>query len=147
MAKKKFKDTNLGRILIGAAGVISPALGNILDGTLSAGEALSAIKSSDISPEDKAKLEQLYINQQIVEDQEITKRWESDNKSSAFTRYVRPSLLIYLVAATSILVVSDSYGGFDFEVKEQWSSLITALLVTAFGAYFGGKSVEKTFRK
>ena len=32
MAKKKFKDTTVGQLLFGAASVINPTLGNVLQG-------------------------------------------------------------------------------------------------------------------
>lgn len=40
--KKKFKDTTVGRMLLGAAGVINPELGNVLKGVTSPKEAISA---------------------------------------------------------------------------------------------------------
>ena len=35
MPKKKFKDTTVGKLLLGAAKVINPALGNVLEGVIS----------------------------------------------------------------------------------------------------------------
>ena len=54
--KKKFKDTTFGRILQGAAHVINPALGKLLEGVMSPKEAIQAITESKISVEDKIKL-------------------------------------------------------------------------------------------
>ena len=147
MAKKKFKDTGVGRILIGAAGIISPALGNVLKGTGTVGEALAAIKQSDISPEDKAKLEALYIEQQITEDQEITKRWTSDNDAGKLTRYIRPLTLIFLTGMLTFFTYLDSAEGIAFHVEDKWVSLWSLAYITFVTAYAGGKSIEKTFRK
>ena len=53
--KKKFKDTTFGKILLGAAHVINPALGKLLEGVVSPKEAIQAITESKISVEDKIK--------------------------------------------------------------------------------------------
>ena len=55
MPKKKFKDTTVGKLLLGAAKVINPALGNVLEGVISPSEAIKEITKSDISTEDKDK--------------------------------------------------------------------------------------------
>ena len=148
MAKrKKFKDTNLGRILIGAAGIVSPALGDVLKGSGTVGEALSAIRNSGIPNEEKAKLEALYVEQQIIEDQEITKRWTSDNDAGGLTRYIRPTLLITLTIMMLGFTFLDSSELYAFNVEAKWVDMWSLLAMTASGAYFGGKSIEKTFRK
>ena len=147
MARKKFKDTTLGRILIGAAGVISPGLGEVLAGTETVSGALKTIRDSDISPEDKAKLEALYIEQQITEDQEITKRWTSDNTAGTITRYVRPMTAILLTVLMLLFTWLDSADAYAFHVEEKWTSFWGIAYLTVIGAYFGGKSMEKTFKK
>ena len=35
MPKKQFKDTTVGKLLLGAAGMINPALGSVLQGVVS----------------------------------------------------------------------------------------------------------------
>ena len=147
MAKKRFNETTIGRILIGAAGTISPALGAVLKGTGTIGDALKAIRSSGIPDEDKAKLEALYVEQQIVEDQEITKRWTSDNNAGSLTRYIRPTLLIVLTVMMLGFTYLDSAENLAFSVEDKWVDLWSLLAMTTYGAYFGGKSIEKTFRK
>ena len=47
--KKKFKDTTVGRMLLGAARLINPKLGNVFKNVTSPKEAISAIGKSDIS--------------------------------------------------------------------------------------------------
>ncbi len=56
MSKKKFKETTVGQLLFGAASVINPTLGNILQGVTSPKEALAEITKSGVSQEDKIKL-------------------------------------------------------------------------------------------
>ena len=50
---KKFKDTTVGKLLLGAAGMINPTLGNLLEGVTSPKEAIAEITKSDVSNEEK----------------------------------------------------------------------------------------------
>ena len=56
MAKKKFKNTTVGKILLGAASLVNPTLGNVLSGVLSPADALAEITKSNIPVDDKIKL-------------------------------------------------------------------------------------------
>ena len=51
MSKKKFKDTTVGQLLFGAASVINPTLGNVLQGVTSPKEAIEAITKADAPAE------------------------------------------------------------------------------------------------
>ncbi len=147
MARKKFRDTTVGRLLIGAAGIVSPGLGKLLEGSGTVGQALQYIRTSDIPQEEKAKLEALYVEQQIIEDQEITKRWESDNNAGSVTRYIRPVSLIVVTILMLLFTFLDSSDMYAFVVEEKWVTFWQGLAMIMYGAYFGGKSMEKTFRK
>ena len=46
MSKKKFKDTTIGKMLLGAAGLVSPTLGNVLQGVTSPKDAIAEITKS-----------------------------------------------------------------------------------------------------
>ena len=46
---KQFKDTTVGKLLFGAATVINPTLGNVLQGVTSPKEAIAEITKSDVS--------------------------------------------------------------------------------------------------
>jgi len=72
MPKKKFKDTTVGKILLGAATVINPSLAKVLEGVISPSEAIKEITKSDISTEHKIKLQQLIYEQQNKEIEAIT---------------------------------------------------------------------------
>ena len=147
MARKKFRDTAVGRVLIGAASFISPPLGKLLEGSGTVGEALNYIRTSDIPQDKKAELEALYVKQQIIEDQEITKRWQSDNDAGTVTRYIRPVSLIVVTALMLFFTYLDSADMIAFHVEEKWVTFWQGLAMIMYGAYFGGKSMEKTFRK
>ena len=63
--KKKFKETTVGKLLFGAASVVSPQLGAVLNGVTSPKEAIAEITKAKISVDDKIKLQQLVYEQEV----------------------------------------------------------------------------------
>jgi len=74
-------------------------------------------------------------------EQEITKRWVSDNEHF-LTRLVRPLVLIYLLLVLTIMAFMDGNIG-NFHIATAYIPLFQALAVTAVGGYF----VVRTFDK
>ena len=94
MSKKKFKDTTVGQVLLGAASMINPTLGNVLQGVTTPKEAIEAITKSDAPADDKIKLQQLIYDQQNKEIEAITSRWKADSLSDSWlSKNVRPLVL------------------------------------------------------
>ena len=140
---KKFKDTTVGKLLLGAAKVINPALGSVLEGVISPGEAIKEITKSDISTEDKIKLQQLIHEQQNKEIKETTKRWVSDNATDSYlTRNIRPLTLAFLTLTLFIYIILDSSLK-GFKIDSNWIDLLSSLLLLVYGGYFGMRSAEK----
>jgi len=143
MPKKKFKDTTVGKLLLGAAKVINPALGEVLEGVVSPKEAISEITKSNISTEDKIKLQQLIHEQQNKEMEETTKRWVSDNETDSYlTRNIRPLTLAFLTLTLFIYIILDSSLE-GFKIDSNWIDLLSSLLFLVYGGYFGMRSAEK----
>ena len=143
MSKKKFKDTTVGQILLGAASAINPTLGRVLEGVTSPKEALSQITKADISAEDKIKLQEMIYDHQNKEMEAVTNRWQSDMASdNKLSKSVRPLTLIFLFVSTVVLIFIDS-GFINFAVDDEWKELLKMLLITITAAYFGGRSYEK----
>ena len=141
--KKKFKDTTVGKLLLGVATVINPTLGKVLEGVTDPKQAIEEISKSDISTEDKIKLQELLYQSQIYEMQEVSKRWNSDMTSdNKLSKSVRPLTLIFLFVSTVLLIFIDS-GFINFAVDDEWKELLKKLLITITAAYFGGRSYEK----
>ena len=65
------------------------------------------------------------------------------NSDSWLSKNVRPLVLIFLVISTVLMVFIDA-GVISFEVKTSWIDLLQLVLITVIGAYFGGRSYEKT---
>ena len=141
--RKKFKNTVVGQILLGAASAINPTLGKVLEGVTSPKEALSKITQSDISSADKIRLQEMIYDQQVKESEAVTARWQSDMASdNNLSKSVRPLVLVFLSVCTILLIFVDS-GFINFVVDSEWKDLLKVLLMTTVAAYFGGRSYEK----
>lgn len=124
-------------------------LGNILGNLL--GKADTIIDEVITSQEEKLKLknelQKIIQEQEALIEQEVTKRWESDNSQSSWLpRNIRPLVLAWLVVSTTLLIFIDA-GAIDFVVDDEWKSTITAILTITIGAYFGSRGFEKINKK
>ena len=144
MAKKKFKDTTVGQLLFGAASVINPTLGNVLQGLTSPKEALAAITKSDVSAEDKIKLQQIIYDQQNKKIESITSRWEADSISDSWlSKNVRPLVLVWCIVIFSLAGILDSIESLPFHINELWNDTFEKIMMSVVLAYFGGRTTEK----
>jgi len=144
MAKKKFKDTTVGQLLFGAASVINPTLGNVLQGLTSPKEALAAITKSNVSAEDKIKLQQIIYDQQNKEIESITSRWEADSMSDSWlSKNVRPLILVWCIVIFSLAGILDSIESLPFHINELWNDTFEKIMMSVVLAYFGGRTTEK----
>ncbi len=144
MSKKKFKDTTVGQLLFGAASVINPTLGSILQGVASPKEAIEAITKSDASAEDKVKLQQIIFEQQNKEIQAITSRWQSDSMSDSWmSKNVRPLVLVWCIVVFSFAGILDSVESIPFTIHDNWNSTFENVMMAVVLAYFGGRTTEK----
>ena len=90
----------------------------------------------------KIKFEQMFLQARASAEEQITRRWESDNKAGWLPANIRPLTLAFLVVSTVLLIFIEG-GAIDFQVKDNWIDLLQLVLITVIGAYFGGRSVEK----
>ena len=142
--KKKFAESTVGKLLFGAASIVNPALGNILKGVTSPGEAIAAIGKSDASSDDKIKLQQLIYEQQNKEMEAITSRWEADSKSDSWlSKNVRPMVLIWCIVVFSFAGLLDSVETVPFVIHDNWNDTFEKVMMAVVLAYFGGRSGEK----
>jgi hypothetical protein len=143
-SKKKFKDTTVGQLLFGAASVINPTLGNVLQGVTSPKEAIEAITKSDAPAEDKVKLQQIIYEQQEKELKAITSRWEADSMSDSWmSKNVRPLVLIWCIVIFSLAGILDSVENIPFQINNTWNDTFEKVMMAVVLAYFGGRTTEK----
>ena len=59
-------------------------------------------------------------------------------------KYIRPVTLICLMVMFMATMIADSLDYLPFNVKDSYVSLLEILMLTAFGAYFAGRTIEKS---
>ena len=136
MAKKLlFKDTKVGKFLAESGSSIVDTLGSALPDKGLLAIVKNLISKQPMPIKDKEMALRL-LDQDITEMQEVTKRWSSDlNSDNKLSKNVRPLTLIFF----SVAYVIGWY--LDYSLEN-----ITGLLSLIVGAYFGGRSYEKTRR-
>ena len=141
---KKFKDTTVGKLLLGAAGMINPTLGSVLEGVTSPKEAIAEITKADVSNEEKIKLQQLIYEQQNKEIEAITNRWQADAASDSWlSKNVRPLVLVWCIVVFSFAGILDSVESIPFNIGVTWNDTFEKVMMAVVLAYFGGRSGEK----
>jgi len=144
MSKKPFKETTVGKLLFGAATVINPTLGNVLNGVTNPKEAIAEITKAKISTDDKIKLQQLIYEQQNKEIESITSRWKADaNSDSWLSKNVRPLVLVWCIVVFSFAGLLDSIDNVPFHIGELWNDTFEKVMMAVVLAYFGGRTTEK----
>ena len=144
MPKKKFKDTTVGKMLLGAAGLVNPTLGSVLQGVTSPKEAIAEITKSKIPNEEKIKLQQLIYEQQNKEMEAVTNRWQADAASDSWlSKNVRPLILVWCIVVFSFAGILDSIDSIPFHIGEVWNDTFEKVMMACVLAYFGGRTTEK----
>ena len=142
-SKKKFKDTRVGKFLTKVAPNILKGVSDIVPdaGILKLVGSLIS-KDDAITPKDKEEALKL-LEMDIVEMQEVSKRWSSDMSSDNWlSKSVRPMMLIFLTVSTWVLILMDSLN-IEFGVSNEWIDLLKSLLITVFVSYYGSRGIEK----
>ena len=121
-------------VLAGLAGKLLPEAGKILDELVTSGEEKAAAKQ---------KLEELFVRAESDAQKEVTERWNADMKSGNWlAANIRPITLIFLTAIFAVLSVTDGNIG-EFAIGDAYKPIYQTLLLTVYGAYFAGRSIEK----
>jgi len=99
-------------------------------------------KDPDLPPQDK-ETALMLLEQDMIELQEISKRWESDMKSDSWlSKNTRPMALIFLTLSLIVFILLDGFNT-SFGIDSEWINLLKSLLITVYVAYFGSRGVEK----
>ena len=140
--KKKFKETKVGAFLTEKAPKLVSKLGEFLPDEGGLGIVKNIITNDKtIKAVDKETALKL-LEQDISEMDNVSKRWVSDMQSDSWlSKNTRPMTLIFLTLSMTIFIVLDST--VLLEIKQGWVSLLEALLITVYVAYFGSRGAEK----
>jgi len=132
---------NLLRSLVSTGKKVSPIFDAITGGKVS--DILKSIGSSKELTEAEKEMLVKELEQDVIEMQEITKRWQSDMLSDSWlSKNIRPLSLAFLTLTLFIYIILDS--SLDtFKIDQQWISLLGNLLMLVYGGYFGARTLEK----
>tara|TARA_R100000353_G_scaffold169531_1_gene132690 strand:+ start:235 stop:675 length:441 start_codon:yes stop_codon:yes gene_type:complete len=140
--KTKIRDTKLGAWLKSKAPNVLDAVGDLLPDSGGLGVVKNLIaKEPGVDPaEAKAA-----IDAEVQFQNNVTERWKADMGSDVkLAKLIRPVTLICLMVMFMATMVADSMDAWPFNVKDSYVSLLEILMLTAFGAYFAGRTIEKS---
>ena len=147
MGKKKFNETKVGKFLSKVAPNILDIAGDVLPDAGLLGLVKNLIHKDPVLPAEDKEKALMLLQQDMVEMQEISKRWASDMKSDSWlSKNTRPMSLIFLTVMTVAFIWVDSLEDLTFTVDQEWIGLLKTLTATVYVAYFGSRGVEK-FKK
>ena len=110
--KKKFSETKVGAFLSKAAPGILGTVGDVLPDQGVLGMVKNLIQKEPdtvLPPEDKEKAMKL-LEIDIIEMQEVSKRWDSDMKSDSWlSKNTRPMSLIFLTVSMVLRFLTNCY--------------------------------------
>ena len=125
----------LGTIFSGGAKDLVEGVGGVID---------NLHTSEEEKLEAAQKVKELISNYEVEMEKQITDRWKSDMAPDSWlSKNVRPMVLVFLVVSTVLMIFIDA-GAISFDVEPKWTDLLQLVLITVIGAYFGGRSLEKT---
>ncbi len=139
--QKKIKNTKLGAWLKSKAPKVLDVVGDLLPDSGGLGVVKNLIdKEPDVDPAEA----QAVIDAEVRFQENVTERWKADMGSDVkLAKLIRPVTLICLMVMFMATMVADSMDGWPFNVKDSYVSLLEILMLTAFGAYFAGRTIEK----
>ena len=142
MKERKVRDTKVGQWLKEKA----PSVLDVVGDALPDRGVLGVVKNL---VDKDATLDSQEFNQVMDEEtaqDHVTTRWHADANSDAkLAKLIRPLMLIGIYLFYMVLTVWD---GMDprFMPPENYINLLEILMLTVFGSYFAGRTIEKVKR-
>jgi hypothetical protein len=139
--EKKIKDTGLGKWLKSKAPNVLDVVGDLLPDSGGLGIVKNLIeKDPDVNTDEGVAA----VDAEIQFQNNVTERWKADMASDVkLAKLIRPVTLIALMSMFMLTMVADSMDNWAFNVKDSYVDLLQVLMLTAFGAYFAGRTIEK----
>ena len=139
---KKIKETKIGAWLKETAPNVLGTVGDLLPDQGALGLVKNLLdKEPGIDPAEA----QAKIDAEIAFQNNVTERWKADMGSDVkLAKLIRPLTLIALMSMFCLTMIFDSLDNWPFNVKDSYIDLLQILMLTSFGAYFAGRTIEKT---
>ena len=140
-SEDKIKNTKLGAWLKGKAPKVLDVVGDLLPDQGALGVVKNLLdKEPGVDPAEA----QAMVDAEVQFQNNVTERWKADMGSDVkLAKLIRPVTLIALMSMFMVTMVADSMDNWPFNVKDSYVSLLEILMLTAFGAYFAGRTIEK----
>ena len=112
------------------------------------GDVVDKLSTSDEERmEAKRMMKQILLDAEAKGQEQVTRRWEADMKSDNWlSKNIRPLICIFLTAMFIIISIFDGNLG-EFVISPAYIPIYQTLLITVYGAYFAGRSIEKIRKK
>jgi hypothetical protein len=128
----------MSKLLDILGGNILGSVGNIVDNLTTSDEERLAAKQA---------IEEILMKSESDAQEQVSRRWEADMRSDNWlSKNIRPLICIFLTAVFVVLSLFDGNVG-GFIIQESYIPIYQTLLITVYGAYFAGRSIEKIKRK
>tara|TARA_R100001509_G_scaffold88261_1_gene50351 strand:- start:606 stop:1046 length:441 start_codon:yes stop_codon:yes gene_type:complete len=142
--RKKIKDTKLGSWLKKAAPGVLDKVADLLPDQGGLGIVKNLLDNEPSVDPVEAKA---MLDAEVQFQNNVSERWKADMGSDVkLAKLIRPVTLIALMSMFMVTMVLDSLDNLPFNVKDSYVSLLEILMLTAFGAYFAGRTIEKSKR-
>jgi len=140
-SEDKIKNTKLGAWLKGKAPKVLDVVGDLLPDKGALGVVKNLLdKEPGVDPSEAKAM----VDAEVQFQNNVTERWKADMSSDVkLAKLIRPITLIALMSMFMVTMVADSMDDWPFNVKDSYVSLLEILMLTAFGAYFAGRTIEK----
>ena len=128
----------MSKLLDILGGGVVKQVGDVLDNlTTSKEEKLEA----------QRKIKEVLMQAESDAQEQVTRRWEADMKSDNWmSKNIRPLICIFLTIMFIIISIFDGNLG-EFTIAPAYIPIYQTLLITVYGAYFAGRSIEKIKKK
>ena len=132
------KDKLLKKILNILGGSAIEKIGNVVDNLSTSDEERLAARKA---------IKELLLKAESDAQDQVTRRWESDMKSDNWlSKNIRPLICVFLTVIFVVLSMFDGNIG-EFKIQDSYVPIYQTLLITVYGAYFAGRSIEKIKKK
>ena len=133
-----YKDKFLKKILNILGGSAIEKIGNVVDNLSTSDEERLAARKA---------IKELLLKAESDAQDQVTRRWESDMRSDNWlSKNIRPLICIFLTVIFVVLSMFDGNIG-EFKIQDSYVPIYQTLLITVYGAYFAGRSIEKIKKK
>ena len=92
----------------------------------------------------KERIQRLLEDADKDAQEQVTERWKYDMQSDSWlSKNIRPLTLVFLTVMFTLLAFTDGNIG-EFSIQKEYIPIFQTLLITVYGAYFVGRTWEKS---